>query len=76
MAHYANEETLVHIFKDFIESWFWLIGWLVGFNVARATQWTITDGLGVIPKDDLETCHHNFDPPRRGWLPALVLPEV
>ena len=27
-------------------------------------QWAISDDLGLIPKDDSETCHHNFDPPR------------
>ena len=32
-------------------------------------QWTIDDGLGLIPKDGLETCHHNFDLPQWGWLP-------
>ena len=32
-------------------------------------QWTIVDGLGLIPKVDPETCHHNFDTPRRGLLP-------
>ena len=31
-------------------------------------------GLGFIPKDDSETCHHNFDPPRRGWLPCFGIP--
>ena len=25
---------------------------------------TISDGLGLIPKDDPETCHHNVDPTR------------
>ena len=47
------------------------------FNVGLEQRyWAIADGLGFIPKDDLETCHRNFYPTRRGWLPALVSPEV
>ena len=41
----------------------------------RATQWAITDGLGLILKDGPETCHHNFDLPRRGWLPCFGTPR-
>ena len=37
-----------------------------GFNVGlEQRKRAIADGLGVIPKDDPETCHRNFDPPRR-----------
>ena len=46
------------------------LGW-----VSRHTRVTIADDQRLILKDDLETCHHNFDPPRRGWLPALVPPR-
>ena len=39
------------------------------FNIGlELHKWAIPDGLGLIPEDDAETCHHNFDPPRRGWL--------
>ena len=42
---------------------------LSGFNVGlELRKWAIADGLGLIPEDDPETCHHNFDPRRRGWL--------
>ena len=27
------------------------------------------DGLGALPKCNPETCHYNFDPPQREWLP-------
>ena len=44
-------------------------GWLVGFNVGFELRWwAFADGLGLIPKDGAETCHHNFDPPLRVWL--------
>ena len=33
------------------------------------------DGLGFILKDDPETCHRNFDPPRRGWLSRFGTPR-
>ena len=38
-------------------------------------QWAIAGGLGLIPKDGPETCHHNFDPLRRGWLPLFGTPR-
>ena len=28
-------------------------------------MWAIIDDLGLIPKDDPETCNHSFDPARR-----------
>ena len=31
--------------------------------------------LGLIPKDDPETCHRNFDSPRRGWLLRFGTPR-
>ena len=50
------------------------MGWvgLGGFNVGlELHKCDIADGLGFIPEGDQETCHHNFDPPRRGWLPRF-----
>ena len=38
-------------------------------------HWTIADGLGLIPMDGPETCHHTFDLPRRGWLPRFGTPR-
>ena len=38
-------------------------------------QWAVADGLGLIPKDGPETCHHNFDLPRWGWLPHFGTPR-
>ena len=55
------------------------MGWvgLGGFNVGlELHKCDIADGLGFIPEGDQETCHHNFDPPRRGWLPHFGTPEV
>ena len=50
--------------------------WLSGFNVGQELrQWAIADGLGFSQKDDPETCHHNFDPPRRGWRPGFGTPK-
>ena len=47
-----------------------------GFNVGLELRyWTIADGLGFIPKDDPETFHRNFDPPRRGLLPRYGTPQ-
>ena len=48
--------------------------WLVGPRT-KATQWTIADSLGLIPKDDPETCYHNFDLLRRGWFPRFCTPR-
>ena len=42
---------------------------------ARATLVGYSDGLGLVPKDDPETCHCNFDPPQRGWLPRFGTPR-
>ena len=40
------------------------------FNVGlELRKWAIADGLGLMPEDDPETCRHNFDQSRRGWLP-------
>ena len=53
-------------------------GWvgLSGFNIRlEQRQWAIADGLGFILKDDPETCHHNFDLPRRGWLLRFEIPR-
>ena len=49
-----------------------LVGWV--YRRTRATQWTITASLGLIPKDGPETRHQNFDLSRRGWLPCFVNP--
>ena len=43
----------------------------LGLTRTRAKQWAIADSLGLIPKDGPETCHHNFNLPRRGWLPRF-----
>ena len=38
-----------------------------GFSVGlELRKWAIADGLGFIPEDHPETCHHNFDLLRRG----------
>ena len=34
-----------------------------------------SDILGLIPEDKPETCHPNFDPNWRGWLPPLLHPQ-
>ena len=39
-------------------------------RIFGSAQWAIVIGLRYIRKDDPET-HHNFDPPRRGWLSCL-----
>ena len=47
-----------------------------GFNVGlEQRKWAIADGLGFIPKDHPETCHRNFDPTRRRWLPRFDTPR-
>ena len=38
-------------------------------------QSDIAVDLRRISKDDLETCHHNFDPPRRVCLPRFGTPR-
>ena len=49
---------------------------LVGFNVGvERRYWFFADGLEYIPKDGPETCHRNFYPPRRGWLPSFGTPR-
>ena len=51
--------------------------WLTVINVAlELHKWAIGDGLGNITEDDPKTCHHNFDPPRRGWLPHFGSPTT
>ena len=53
-----------------------LISWLIEFNVELELRlWVIADDLGFIPKDDPETCHHNFNLSRRGWLPHFGNPR-
>ena len=47
------------------------IGWV--WRRTRATRWAIANALEFIPEYNAETCHYNFDPPRRGWLPRLYL---
>ena len=44
--------------------WIGLSEFNVGLELRKSA---VADGLGFIPEDDPETCHHNFDPPRRGW---------
>ena len=39
-------------------------------------QWAIADGLGLIPKEGLEKCHHNFETKGGDSFPALVTREV
>ena len=51
-----------------------LVSWL-GLTSPRATQWTIANSLGFFPKDDSETCHHDFEPLCRGWLPLFNTPR-
>ena len=49
---------------------------LGGFNVGlEQSQWAIVNGLGFILKDDPETCHRNFDSPRREWLLRFDTPR-
>ena len=35
----------------------------------------VANGLEFIPKDELEICHRNFNPPRRGGLPRFGTPR-
>ena len=35
----------------------------------------IAEGLVFIPKNDRETCHLKFDPPRSGWLLHIGIPR-
>ena len=47
-----------------------------GFNVGLELRWrAIANGLGFIPTDDPETCHRNYDPPRREWLSRYGAPR-
>ena len=64
---------ILHMNFCAISSTRWLIGWLVGWvkRRTRASQWAIADGLGLIPKDGPETCHHNFYLSRMGMAPPL-----
>ena len=48
-----------------------ILGWVGWVLTTRVTQWAIADGLGHIPKDDPETCYHNFNPLWREWLPSF-----
>ena len=41
----------------------------------KATQWSIADDLTFVSKDGQKTCNHNFDLPRRGWLPHFGTPR-
>lgn len=36
---------------------------------ARNVQWTIGNGLSATPTGVPQTCHHNFCPSEKGWLP-------
>ena len=63
---YVEDKNCDNIYLDNISS-DWLVRWLGGFNVGlELYYWTIADGLRYIPNADPETCHCNFDPPRRG----------
>ena len=54
----------------------WLVGWL-GFNVGLDQRsGLLPNSLGLIPRDDQETCHHNFDPHGGDGSPTLVPPEA
>ena len=54
-----------------------VVGWLGGFNVSLELRWwAFADGLGFFPKDNPDTCHRNFNLPKRGGSPAFVPPEV
>ena len=50
-----------------------LVGWVL--TPSRETRWTIADGLGLYSKNVPRICHHNFDLPRRGWLPRFGNPR-
>ena len=66
-----QQEIVVSKFESII-----VVGWLDGFNVRlERRRLTIADGLGVTLEDGLETCHHSFDLPRRGWLPRFGIPS-
>ena len=53
-----------------------MVGWMSGFNIGLELRyWALADGRGFIPKDDQDTGHRNFDPPRRGWLPRFGTPR-
>ena len=43
-------------------------------GLTRGTQWVIADDLRLIPENNLETYHHDFDLPRRGWLSNFDTP--
>ena len=45
-----------------------MVGRLVEFNVGLEQR----SGLRHIHKDDPETCHRSYDPPRRIWLPRFL----
>ena len=64
-------------FFTFILAFYLVSVGLGGFNVTTwATEMGYCRRPGVIPEDDPKTCHHNFDPPRRGWIPTLEPLEV
>ena len=41
----------------------------------RATQRASDGGLGLIPKNDPETCRYNFNLSWRGWFPRFGTPR-
>ena len=44
----------------------WMGRWI--FNVGlELRKWAIADVLGLIPEDDPEICHRNFDLPEKWW---------
>ena len=48
----------------------------VGFNVKLEERSGLLPTVwGHIPKDCSETCHYNFDPLRRRWLPLFGTPR-
>ena len=51
------------------------IGWLVGFNVGLKLHRALVNDHGLIPKDDLEACHHSLDPTRKGRFSRFGAPR-
>ena len=48
---------------------------MVGFNVGLELCSELLPTVWDFPKYGPETCHHNFDPPRREWLPRFGTPR-
>ena len=51
------------------------LGHTITLGLEQTRVVDISDGLGFIPKDDPETCRHNFDQPRKGWLYRFGTPK-